>query len=80
MRVRKITESKKLREQSDGWDLEDNFNLNSIMTEISRLKYELDNCARGAYTGCKTYRDLGEYIVNIADRLEDIGWQLQDDY
>ena len=74
----KNTESRKLYEESDGWDLEGFDELNEVLSNISRLKYELDNTVRGAYTGCKTYEQLGKYIIELAHALEDAGSYVQD--
>ena len=74
----KNTKSRKLYEESDGWDLEGFDELNEVLSNISRLKYELDNTVRGAYTGCKTYAQLGEYIIELARALEDAGSYIQD--
>lgn len=41
----------------------------SITDEIYDAVYEIKNCTRGCYTGCKTYSDLGDYLANLADRL-----------
>lgn len=76
----KNTKSKKLYEESDGWDLNGFISdeLNEVLSDISRLKYELDRCVRGAYTGCKTYEQLGEYIIELAHTLEDAGSYIQE--
>ena len=74
----KNTKSRKLYEESDGWDLEGFDELNEVLSNISRLKYELDNTVRGAYTGCETYEQLGEYIIELAHALEDAGSYVQD--
>ena len=74
----KNKEPRKLYEESDGWDLEGFDELNEVLSNISRLKYELDNTVRGAYTGCKTYEQLGEYIIELAHTLEDAGSYIQD--
>ena len=42
----------------------------SITDEIYDAVYEINNCTRGCYTGCKTYSDLGDYLENLAERLK----------
>lgn len=74
----KNAKSGKLYEESDGWGLEGFDELNEVLSNISRLKYELDNTVRGAYTGCETYEQLGEYIIELAHTLEDAGSYIQE--
>lgn len=65
-------ESLKLNESSDGWELEDTDGYD-VLDDIEALKYEIDNCIKGAYTKCKTYRQLGHYIKDLANNLDYFG-------
>lgn len=59
---------------TDGWNLEEKMSeLNCTLEDIESLIYELKNCVRGCYTGCTTYKELGEYIQELGQKLADEG-------
>lgn len=55
--------------KSDGWNLDQMSDLESVLDDIYDLTYELKNCVRGAYTGCHTYDQLSDYIKGLGERL-----------
>ena len=68
---KKFKYSKKLNESlGDGWNGEEElYDLKDVLSNIYNLSYEIENCYRGAYTNCKTYSQLGDYILNLANEL-----------
>lgn len=62
-------------EDEDGWNnnyLEDT-NLSYVLAAISDLDYEIKHCVRGGSTGCKTYEELGDYIISLGEQLSEAG-------
>lgn len=64
-------------DEKDGWNLEDFDELNDVFDEFDGLEYEVRNCIRGCNTGCKTYKELGNYISDIVEKLNDVAHQLK---
>lgn len=58
---------------SDGWDTNKLDELVSFLDELDRLSYEVRNCVKGAYSNCKTYSELGNYISNLGMQLSEVG-------
>lgn len=54
----------------DGWNEEELYELMEVLSECYRLEYEIKNCYRGAYTKCKTYEDLKQHILDLAEGLK----------
>ena len=54
---------------SDGLNEEDLYELVDWMDEVTRLKYEIKNCVIGAYTDCRTLKDLIDYLRDLGDNL-----------
>ena len=65
--------------ESDGWELEDS-NLSEVLSKLSDLKYEIDNCVRGSYAtgGADTYEELSRFVLDLADELRDCAYELAD--
>lgn len=65
--------------ESDGWELEDS-NLSEVLSELSALKYEIDNCVRGSYAtnGADTYEELARFVLDLSDELRDCAYELAD--
>lgn len=65
-------------EWEDGWGDEVREIMDELLSLTDSLAYEIRNCVRGAYTGCKTREDLIDYLRNklsvvideTADELE----------
>ena len=56
--------------EDDGWGEEMVENLSPLLDDIESFIYELKNCVRGSFTGCKTKEELRNYMVeNLAARL-----------
>lgn len=53
----------------DGWNENRLEGVLRVLDDIYALQYELKNCVRGCYTGADTYKELQEYINNLADSL-----------
>lgn len=62
-------------DEEDGWfDIVDKpDDLDDVLSDLNNLKYELDNCVKGGYTGVTNYKELGEYIIELSERLYDVG-------
>lgn len=54
-----------------GWDYSIKEELEGILYDIYDLKYEIENCIKGAYTKCETNNELADYIINLAKSLMD---------
>lgn len=64
--------------ESDGWELEDS-PLSDALEKICDLKYEIDNCVRGAYVShATTYTELARYVIELANDLIDCANDLAD--
>ena len=54
----------------NGWGEEMVENLSPLLNELESFIYELKNCVRGSFTGCKTKKELKNYMIeNLAARL-----------
>ena len=53
----------------DGWNETELQSVLDACGDIYNLQYEIENCVRGAYTGCHTYEELEEEIKRLARRL-----------
>lgn len=63
-----------LKESRDfqGWEIPDEIK-DDIFYHLQQLTYEINNGVRGAYTGVRTYEDLGHYIKQLAEDLNQFG-------
>jgi len=52
--------------QSNGWDTEELYELMQVLDKIRELRYELDCCRRGCYTGALTYVELQAKVNKLA--------------
>ena len=59
-----------------GWNNDNVYNVIEVTDKVYDLAYELKNCVRGAYTGCKTYEELRDYIRHLASELEDAAYMI----
>ena len=64
----------------EGWKLAGHvWPVDEVFEELEGLMYEVRNCVRGSYTGCKTYPELADYMRKLADKLsqaaEDVEYQ-----
>ena len=60
--------------ENNGWaDWKGVPGLEAAIGKVEQLAYELRSCVRGAYTGCKTWGELSEYIKGLASDLEYAG-------
>ena len=55
---------------ADGWELEQS-DLSYVLEKLERVKYEIDNCVRGAYTDVATYPELANLIDSLAEELSE---------
>ena len=71
--TKKIESIKKNRVcESSGWDgWASVYGLKDTLDLIYNLTYELERCVRGVYTGAKTWKDLSDYIKELAQDLSD---------
>lgn len=53
----------------DGWNTEALSTLVQALEDAQNLAYELNCCVRGAYSGARTYEELGEYARRVASRI-----------
>lgn len=73
--VSDFDESSECEDEDDGWNnyyLED-AGLSYVLDAINDLDYEIKNCVRGGNTGCKTYEELGDYIISLGEQLSEAG-------
>ena len=56
----------------DGWNLDEDFDC-TVIEDLNRAIYEIENGARGAYTDCTTYPELGKYLKKLAKELDYLG-------
>lgn len=54
-----------------GWNKNNVYEVLEVTDKIYDLAYEINNCVRGAYTGCETYEDLQDYVHRLARELEE---------
>lgn len=55
----------------DGWGDELTEKLTYLLEDLDNFTYEIRNCVRGAYTGCKTKEQLADYMINtLAENLK----------
>lgn len=65
---RRIAQSNILLDsEDDGWGDEVRDNLEDAFRSSERLAYEVRNCIRGAYTGCKTIEELAEKVRSVGN-------------
>lgn len=59
-----LNENGYLLNESSGWNIEeaDIDGLDSAISNVQSLIYELKNCVRGANTDCQDWKELGEWI------------------
>lgn len=58
-------ESEKLNEDdTDGWGEEFAEKISYLLEDLENFVYEIRNCQRGVYTGCKTKDQLSDYMIN----------------
>ena len=59
--------------KNDGWNssIREEWTYD-VLADIHDLKYEIDNCIKGAMTGCKTYEELAKYTDKLADGLHEL--------
>lgn len=62
-----------------GWDIENLQPLIKVMDKFEVLDYELRHCVRGAYTGCKTNKELASYIKGLVNDLSKVAEELEED-
>lgn len=53
----------------DGWNEDKLEGVIGVLDDIYNLSYELRNSVRGRCTGVYTYKELQDYIIELADRL-----------
>ena len=70
-----LTESKLNESASDGWDEE--FKDEPVLSDLEKFIYEIRNAIKGAYTRAKTYKELADYIENLADELSDFASEVR---
>lgn len=68
----------------DGWNLEGQvWSVDEVFDQLEEMMYEVRNCVRGSYTGCKTYPELADYMRKLADHLkqaaEDVEYQPEEE-
>lgn len=70
---------KKLSESyDDGWSSSIREELNDLTSELYSFCYEMENCVRGAYTGVETAEGLGDYLIDLGDRISSEGEVIKD--
>ena len=60
---------------NDGWDEE--FEEEPVLGDLKNFIYEIRNTVKGAYTGAHTYKELADYIENLADELSDFASEVR---
>jgi hypothetical protein len=58
----------------DGWNKEyfDDIGLTGFLEKTSGMIYEIQNCVRGANTGCKTRDEIEHYLIELREELDSI--------
>lgn len=54
---------------NDGWNTSELSEVMHILEKLQEIKYELDNCRKGAYSHCYSYAELEMYLRDLAERL-----------
>ena len=58
-------------DREDGWGDELVEKLTYLLEDLDNFTYEIRNCVKGAYTGCKTKEQLADYMINtLAENLK----------
>ena len=57
--------------QENGWNTDNLYDLIEVLDKLRELRYELDNCRRGCYTGALTYVQLEAKVKNLATELKE---------
>ena len=60
---------------NDGWDEE--FEAEPVLDKLEDFLYEIRNTVKGANTKAKTYKELADYIENLADELSDFASEVR---
>lgn len=71
-----LKESKLNEEADDGWSEDIKYQLEDVLERAYNLQYEVNNCVRGAYTGCNTSEELSEYVKDLGEDFTLIGEDL----
>ncbi len=66
--------------KSEGWNSDNLDELMEVLEEIRSVKYELDNCVRGSYTGAVTYKELKKSLWRLAEQFSDAVDCISDEY
>jgi hypothetical protein len=67
-------------QKSEGWDSDNLYDLMEVLEEIRSVKYEIDNCVRGSYTGAVTYKELKKSLWRLAEKFSDAVDCISDEY
>lgn len=68
--------AKKLNESlDDGWD--EGFEDEPVLGKLEDFIYEIRNAVKGANTKAKTYKELADYIEELADELSDFASEVR---
>ena len=62
----------------EGWNQDKLQGVLDVLDDINNLEYELKNCVRGCQTGAHTYKELQDFINQLADRLHNEAEWLDD--
>ena len=57
--------------QENGWNTENLYDLIEVLDKLRDLRYEIENCCRGCYTGALTYAQLETKVKNLAVELKE---------
>lgn len=57
--------------KSEGWDSDNLYDLLEVLEEIRSVKYEIENCIRGSYTGAVTYKELKKSLSHLAEKFSE---------
>ena len=55
--------------EGEGWNADDLYDVIQVLDKIRDLRYEIENCRRGCYTGALTYSELQSKINRLAAEL-----------
>ena len=67
-------------QKAEGWDTDVLYDLMEVLEEIRSVKYEIENCVRGAYTGAVTYKELKTSLWRLAEKFSNTVDEISDDY